>query len=105
MQSDFATCKLGKKQSPIDIRGAKKGDLPAIGFNYGQSNAEVVNNGHLNKVWQAFNDGLEPGTELWSFRGRWKTGYRDYQMQGYVARLGAKIGPYFLTSQRSMRET
>jgi carbonic anhydrase len=50
MQSDFATCKLGKKQSPIDIKGAKKGDLPAIGFNYGQTNAEVVNNGHTIQV-------------------------------------------------------
>jgi carbonic anhydrase len=50
MQSDFATCKLGKKQSPIDIKGAKKGNLPAIGFNYGQTNAEVVNNGHTIQV-------------------------------------------------------
>lgn len=50
MQSDFATCKLGKKQSPIDIKGAKKGDLPAIGFNYGQTGAEVVNNGHTIQV-------------------------------------------------------
>lgn len=50
MQNDFATCKLGKKQSPIDIKGAKKGDLPAIGFNYGQSSAEVVNNGHTIQV-------------------------------------------------------
>ena len=50
MQADFATCKLGKKQSPIDIKGARKGDLPAIGFNYSQSNAEVVNNGHTIQV-------------------------------------------------------
>jgi carbonic anhydrase len=50
MQADFATCKLGKKQSPIDIKGAKKGDLPAIGFNYAQTNAEVVNNGHTIQV-------------------------------------------------------
>jgi len=50
MQSDFVTCKIGKKQSPIDIKGAKKGDLPAIGFNYDQTNAEVVNNGHTIQV-------------------------------------------------------
>ncbi|MFZ4478659.1 MAG: carbonic anhydrase [Rhodoferax sp.] len=50
MQADFATCKLGRKQSPIDIKGASKGGLPAIGFNYGQSNAEVVNNGHTIQV-------------------------------------------------------
>ena len=61
--------------------------------------------GHLHKVWQTFIDGLEPDSELWSFRGRWKTEYRDYQTQGYVARLGEKIGPYFLTLQRSMKES
>jgi hypothetical protein len=61
--------------------------------------------GHLNRVWLAFVDGLEPECELWSFRGRWKTQYSDDQMQGYVALLGGKIGPYFLTSQRSLTET
>jgi hypothetical protein len=57
--------------------------------------------GHLNSVWQAFVDGLEPDCELWSFRGRWKTEYRDWQMQGYVVQRGETIGPYFLTMQRS----
>ena len=50
MQSEFATCKLGKEQSPIDIRGAAKAELPAIGFGYTAGNAEVVNNGHTIQV-------------------------------------------------------
>jgi hypothetical protein len=58
--------------------------------------------GHLNGVWQLFVDGLEPDCELWSFRGRWKTEYRDWQMQGYVAQREGTIGAYFLTAQRSM---
>jgi len=58
--------------------------------------------GHLNKVWQAFVNGLESESELWSFRGRWKTQYRDWQMQGYVALHDEKIGKYFLTAQKSM---
>lgn len=58
--------------------------------------------GHLNGVWQTFVDGLEPDRELWSFRGRWKTEYRDWQMQGYAAQRGETIGPYFLTEQKSM---
>lgn len=37
MEEGFATCKLGKKQSPIDIKGAARGDLPVIGFNYVQT--------------------------------------------------------------------
>lgn len=58
--------------------------------------------GHLNAVWQAYVDGLEPDCELWSFRGRWKTQYRDWQMHGYVALHGGKIGPYFVTKQKSV---
>ncbi len=50
MEQDFATCKLGKKQSPIDIRGASKSALPAIAFNYARTPAEVVNNGHTIQV-------------------------------------------------------
>lgn len=50
LEEAFETCKLGKEQSPINIRGAKKGDLPAIGFDYKASAAEVVNNGHTIQV-------------------------------------------------------
>ncbi|NRR30591.1 carbonic anhydrase family protein [Oxalobacteraceae bacterium] len=50
LQSDFATCKLGTEQSPIDIRGAVNADLPALGFQYVPSKAEVVNNGHTIQV-------------------------------------------------------
>jgi hypothetical protein len=53
---------------------------------------------------QAFADRLEPDCELWSFRGRWKTEYRDWQMNGYVVRRGEANGPYFLTAQWSMDE-
>ena len=47
---DFATCKLGKVQSPIDIRGAKAADLPAIQFNYKPSPLKVIDNGHTIQV-------------------------------------------------------
>lgn len=46
----FATCKLGHEQSPIDIRGATKAALPALGFAYTSGAAEVVNNGHTIQV-------------------------------------------------------
>jgi len=42
----FATCGLGKSQSPIDIRGATAADLPAIEFNYKSSPLDVVDNRH-----------------------------------------------------------
>lgn len=51
LQADYATCKLGKEQSPIDIKGAKKStDLPALGFDYTNGAAEVVNNGHTIQI-------------------------------------------------------
>lgn len=61
--------------------------------------------GHLNKVWQTYVIGLEPESELWSFRGRWKTQYWDWQMQGYVAIQGEEIGKHFLTAQISMQSS
>ena len=50
MEADFAGCKLGKEQSPIDIRNATKSALPPLDFKYAKSSAEVVNNGHTIQV-------------------------------------------------------
>lgn len=51
LQEGYATCKLGKTQSPIDIRQAKKsGDAKPLAFAYTGSPAEVVNNGHTIQV-------------------------------------------------------
>jgi carbonic anhydrase len=50
LDQGFAACKLGKEQSPIDIRGAKAESLDPIGFHYAGSSAEIVNNGHTIQV-------------------------------------------------------
>ncbi|HAT30693.1 MAG TPA: carbonate dehydratase [Janthinobacterium sp.] len=50
LEHDFAGCKLGRQQSPIDIRGAKKAKLEPIGFHYTAGPATVVNNGHTVQV-------------------------------------------------------
>ena len=47
---EYATCKLGKHQSPIDIHGAKPADLPAIEFHYQPVPLAVVDNGHTIQV-------------------------------------------------------
>ena len=47
---DNGTCKLGKEQSPVDITGAKKTDLPPIAFAYTSGPAEIVNNGHTVQI-------------------------------------------------------
>ena len=50
LEHDFVACKLGTQQSPVDIRKAQDGQLPAIGLNYTVSAAEIVNNGHSIQV-------------------------------------------------------
>lgn len=50
LDQGFSACKLGKEQSPIDIRGAKAQKLEPIGFHYTGSPAEIVNNGHTVQV-------------------------------------------------------
>jgi carbonic anhydrase len=50
MDAAFASCKLGKLQSPIDIVGAKPAKLPPIMFNYKPSALNIVDNGHTIQV-------------------------------------------------------
>src|SRR4029453_7494063 len=57
----FATCKLGRVQSPIDIRGAKAADLPAIKFNYKPSPLKVIDNGHTIQVNYAPGSSIDVG--------------------------------------------
>src|SRR6476620_7973736 len=57
----FASCQLGKVQSPIDIRGAKSADLPAIKFDYKPSPLKVIDNGHTIQVNYAAGSSIDVG--------------------------------------------
>jgi Carbonic anhydrase len=61
LDSAFATCKLGKFQSPIDIRDAKAADLPAIKFDYKASPLKVIDNGHTIQVNYAPGSSIDVG--------------------------------------------
>lgn len=50
LEPDYATCKTGSRQSPIDIEGAKPSDLPQIQFNYQISPLKIINNGHTIQI-------------------------------------------------------
>src|SRR5262245_64985296 len=50
LDKDFATCKLGQHQSPIDIRGSKAADLPQIDFAYRAAPLHIINNGHTIQI-------------------------------------------------------
>ena len=61
LSPEFAVCKFGKHQSPIDIRGAKKEDLPSIKFDYRPSPLNVIDNGHTIQVNYAPGSSIEVG--------------------------------------------
>jgi len=46
LKPEFAACKTGHRQSPIDIRDARKADLPPILFEYQPSPLHIIDNGH-----------------------------------------------------------
>ena len=46
LKPEFALCKSGKSQSPINIRHPHKSNLPPIQFNYKPSLVHIVDNGH-----------------------------------------------------------
>ena len=50
LKKDYAVCKTGKNQSPIDITGAVKADLPPIQFAYKAAPLSIINNGHSIQV-------------------------------------------------------
>jgi carbonic anhydrase len=51
LDPEYAACKVGKQQSPIDIRNAEKAELPAIRFEYRSSPLKyLINNGHTIRV-------------------------------------------------------
>jgi carbonic anhydrase len=51
LDSQYAVCNVGKQQSPIDIRNARKADLPAIRFEYRSGPIRyVINNAHTIRV-------------------------------------------------------
>jgi hypothetical protein len=50
VKTDYAVCKTGMNQSPIDITGAVKADLPPIKFAYKAALLRIINNGHSIQV-------------------------------------------------------
>jgi carbonic anhydrase len=50
LSPEYATCKTGKEQSPIDIKHPKPADLPAIQFNYQPAKLHIINNGHTIQI-------------------------------------------------------
>ena len=50
LQGNYATCGIGKRQSPIDIRGGIRVDLEPIRFDYKPTQFRITDNGHTVQV-------------------------------------------------------
>ena len=50
LKPEYATCKTGKEQSPIDIRNPQQAALPAIHFDYTASPLKIIDNSHTIQV-------------------------------------------------------
>lgn len=50
LRPEFAPCKLGHHQSPIDIRNPQKADLPPIQFGYKPATLNIIDNGHTIEI-------------------------------------------------------
>lgn len=61
LATEYATCKTGKSQSPINITAAKTVKLADIKFNYQPSALDVVNNGHTIQVNYAAGSSINVG--------------------------------------------
>ena len=46
LDPEYAVCKAGMEQSPIDIRNSEKAKLPAIRFEYKSGPLRIINNGY-----------------------------------------------------------
>jgi carbonic anhydrase len=64
---EYSACGVGTHQSPIDIAGAEKADLPRIIFGYHRGSPDVVNNGHTIQVKMPPGNTIRIGDHVYEF--------------------------------------
>jgi carbonic anhydrase len=68
MSPEFAPCKSGHHQSPIDIRSPQKTDLPPIHFDYKPSPLHIIDNGHTIMVNYALGSSIRVGDKQYTLK-------------------------------------
>src|SRR5262245_41808158 len=68
LKPEFAACKTGHHQSPIDIRAAVKADLPPIEFGYSPSPLRIVDNGHTTMATYAPGSSIRVGDKRYELK-------------------------------------
>ena len=68
LKAEFATCKTGHHQSPIDIRNPEKASLAPIHFNYESSPLHIIDNGHTIMVNYRLGSFIRVGDKKYSLK-------------------------------------
>ncbi len=68
LSPDFAPCKTGHRQSPIDIRNPQKADLPPIQFDYKPSPLHIIDNGHTIMINYAPGSAIRVGDKQYALK-------------------------------------
>jgi carbonic anhydrase len=68
LTSEFAACKTGHRQSPVNIVGAQSADLPAIQFEYKPSALHIINNGHTIQIDYASGSFIRVGDKRYELK-------------------------------------
>jgi carbonic anhydrase len=68
LKPEYATCKIGKHESPIDIRNPQKADLPAIQFNYRPTPLHIIDNGHTVQINYAPGSSIQVGAKHYELK-------------------------------------
>ena len=68
LDSAYAACSTGKTQSPIDIKGAKAADLPALKMDYSAVPLNIIDNGHTIQVNYPAGSTLTVGDHVYTLK-------------------------------------
>lgn len=68
LASSYNACLTGHSQSPIDIKDARKADLPALTFDYHAVSLNIINNGHTIQVNYAPGSTLTIGGKTYTLK-------------------------------------
>jgi len=68
LNPDFAPCKNGHHQSPIDIRNPQKADLPPIRLDYKPSPLHIIDNGHTIMINYAPGSSIRVGDKQYALK-------------------------------------
>jgi len=68
LDSSYSSCTLGHSQSPINISGAKKADLPSLRFDYHAVPLDIIDNGHPIQVNYGPGSTLTVGDKVYTLK-------------------------------------